>query len=106
VSLPHETTNLCDELDDTTGLSDLLLGKLADPSGANNQGNFGETTLSEDLGVAERKEVNDRDGILLGAGQVGLTGLNGDERPELEENEPSATLRHDMEGGLNIPCQG
>ena len=36
---------LCDELDDTTGLLDLLLGLLADVAGADDEGNVGETAL-------------------------------------------------------------
>lgn len=86
MSIPHKTTNLCDELDDTTGLGDLLLGELADPASTDNQGDFGETALSEDLGVAKGKEVDDGDGVLLLAGDVGLTGLGGDERPQLRKN--------------------
>lgn len=83
MSIPHKTINLCDELNDTTGLGDLLLGELADPAGANDQGNFRETALSEDLGVTEGKEVDDGDGVLLLAGEVTITGLGGDERPQL-----------------------
>lgn len=82
-----ETTKLCDQLDDTTSLSDLLLGELADPAGTDDEGNFGETALSENLGVAEGEEVDDGDGVLLLALDVGLADLGGDERPELWEQE-------------------
>lgn len=71
------------KLNNTTGLGDLLLGQAADPSCADNQGDFGETALAEDLGVAEGEEVEDGDGVLLLAGDVGVTGLSGDERPQL-----------------------
>jgi hypothetical protein len=86
---PHECipekdkTNLRNQLNDATSTGDLLLSQLADPSCANNQGDFGETALAKDLRVAEREEVDDGDGVLLGARQVGLTGLGGDEGPEL-----------------------
>ena len=76
---------LSDELNDTTGLLDLLLSKAADPAGADDQRDLRETALSEDLGVTEREEVEDGDGVLLGTGDVGLTGLERDERPELVE---------------------
>lgn len=74
---------LSNQLNDTTGLLDLLLCQLAHPSCADNQGDFGETALAEDLGVAEGEEVEDGGGVLLGTGDVSLTGLGGDERPEL-----------------------
>jgi hypothetical protein len=76
---------LSDELNDTTGLLDLLLSKAADPAGADDQRDLRETALSEDLGVTEREEVKDGDGVLLLTLDVGVTGLLGDERPELVE---------------------
>jgi hypothetical protein len=75
---------LSDELNDTTGLLDLLLSQAADPAGADDQRDLGETALSEDLGVTEREEVEDGDGVLLLTLDVGVTGLLGDEGPELE----------------------
>lgn len=75
--------HLSNQLDNTTGLVDLLLSQLADPSCADNQRNLGEAALAEDLGVAEREEVEDGDGVLLGAGDVGIAGLSGDESPQL-----------------------
>jgi hypothetical protein len=74
---------LCDELNDTTSLLDLLLSQPADPSCADDQGDLGETALAEDLGVAKGEEVEDGDGVLLLAGDVGSAGLSGDEGPEL-----------------------
>jgi hypothetical protein len=76
---------LSDELNDTTGLLDLLLSKAADPAGADDQRDLRETALSEDLGVTEREEVEDGDGVLLLTLDVGVTGLLGNERPELVE---------------------
>lgn len=75
------------QLDDATGRLDLLLRQLADPSRAHDQGDFGEAALAEDLGVAEGQEVEDRDGVLLGAGDVGLAGLNGDQSPQLMSSQ-------------------
>jgi hypothetical protein len=76
---------LCDELDNTAGLSNLLLRQLADPSRLDDDGDFGKTALAEDLGVAEREEVDDGDGVALVASEVGVTGLGGDKRPELKK---------------------
>lgn len=75
---------LRDKLNNTTSLSNLLLSQLADPSRANDQGDLRETALAEDLRVAEGEEVEDGDGVLLGARDVGLTGLGGDEGPQLK----------------------
>ena len=71
------------ELDDTTGLGDLLLRQLADVPGADDDRDLGEAALAEDLGVAEGEEVEDGGGVLLGAVDVGVAGLSGDEGPEL-----------------------
>jgi hypothetical protein len=71
--------HLCHQLYNTTSLLDLLLSKLADPSCADNQGDFGDAALSEQLGVAKGEKVEDGDGVLLLAGDVSITGLNGDE---------------------------
>lgn len=88
-----DKTNLRNQLNDATSLGDLLLGELADPARADNQGDFGETALAQDLGVAEGEEVDDGDGVLLGTGQVGLTGLDRDEGPELQWEGRSASRR-------------
>ena len=74
---------LCDELNDTTGLLDLLLSITAEVAGAHNEGNLGETALAENLGVAEGEEVDDGGGVGLLAAQVGVTLLGGDEGPKL-----------------------
>jgi hypothetical protein len=67
------------QLDNTTSLLDLLLSELADPSCADNQRDFGNAALAKQLGVAQREKVENGDGVLLLTGDVGLTGLDGDE---------------------------
>jgi len=47
------STNLCDELHNTTGLLDLSLGLLADVTCAHNNRHLGYSALSEHLCVAE-----------------------------------------------------
>ena len=79
------TSRLCDELNNTTGLGDLLLSQAADPAGADDEGDSGEAALAENLGVTEGEEVDDGDGVLLLALEVGLTGLLGNQAPELVE---------------------
>jgi hypothetical protein len=84
--LREKNTNiqrLCDQLDNTTGLLDLLLGITAEVAGTDDEGDLGETALAEDLGVAEGQEVDDGGGVGLLAAQVGLTLLGGDESPQL-----------------------
>ena len=76
---------LCDELNDTTGLLDLLLGITAEVTGTDDDGDLGKTALAEDLGVAEGQEVDDGGSVGLGASQVGVALLGGDEGPELQE---------------------
>jgi hypothetical protein len=75
---------LCDELDNTAGLLDLLLGLSGEVAGADNDGDLGEAALAEDLGVAEVEEVEDG-GLVALLGEVLVTLLSGDERPELVE---------------------
>lgn len=75
---------LCDELDDTTGLLDLALGILGEVTGADDDGDLGETTLSEDLGVSEGEEVEDGGGLGGLVGEVLLALLGRDERPKLD----------------------
>ena len=74
---------LCDQLNDTTSLLDLLLSIAAEVAGTNDDGDLGETALAEDLGVAERKEVDDGGRVTLLAAQVSVTLLSWDEGPEL-----------------------
>jgi hypothetical protein len=76
-------THLRNKLNNTTSLGDLSLSLLADPSRTHNQGNFGDSALAEDLGVAEGEEVEDGDGVLGFGLEVLLTLLSGDEGPEL-----------------------
>jgi hypothetical protein len=83
---------LCHQLNDTTGLLDLLLRQLAHPPRAHDERDLGKAALAEDLGVAEGEEVEDGDGVLLGAGNVGLAGLGGDESPELLKHALLANL--------------
>lgn len=73
---------LCDELDDTASLLDLLLSLGADVASADNNGDSGETALAEDLGVAVVEEVENGCVSAL-VGEVLVTLLGGDERPEL-----------------------
>lgn len=77
------TCRLCDELDDTTGLLDLALGVLGEVAGTDDEGDLGDATLAEDLGVAEGEEVEDGGGLGGLVGQVLLALLGGDEGPEL-----------------------
>lgn len=74
---------LSDELDNTTGLLDLALSLLGDVAGTDDDRDVGDAALAEDLGVAERKEVDD--GSLVGAlgRDVGVALLGGDQGPEL-----------------------
>lgn len=54
-----------------------------DPAGLDDDGDLGNAALSEELGVAEGQEVDDGDGVLLLAVQVGSALLSGDEGPQL-----------------------
>ena len=74
---------LCDQLNDTTSLGNLALSLLAEPPGAHNQWNLGESTLAENLAVSEREEIENGDDVLLAGGQVLVALLSGDEGPEL-----------------------
>jgi hypothetical protein len=76
-------THLTDELDDSTGLLDLLLSESRDVAGLDDNGNLGKTSLSEELGVSEGEEVDDGGDTVSGTGEVLLAGLSGDESPEL-----------------------
>lgn len=80
----EQVDDLSNELNDTTGLLNLALSFLADVASLDDNGDFRETALSEDLGVTQRKEVED-DSLVGGsaARDVLLAGLLGDERPEL-----------------------
>jgi hypothetical protein len=73
---------LCDELDDTASLLDLLLGLCREVPGADDDRDLGEATLAENLGVAEVEEVEDGSLVAL-LGEVLVALLSGDEGPEL-----------------------
>lgn len=74
---------LCDQLNDTTGGDDLLLSELGEPSGADDDWDVWETSLSEDLGVAEWEEVDNWEGVLGLVLEVLLALLSWDEGPKL-----------------------
>jgi hypothetical protein len=76
---------LCDELNDTASLLDLLLGLGREVAGADDEWDLWETALAEDLCVAEIEEVEDGSGVGLLVGEVLLALLGWDERPELVE---------------------
>jgi len=78
---PYESS--CHQLNDTASLLDLLLGQFADPPCPDDEGDLGEAALAQQLRVAEREEVEDRDRVLLLAGEVGFARLGGDEGPQL-----------------------
>ena len=80
----RQTRRLCDELDNTAGLLDLLLGLSGEVAGTDDDGDLGEAALAEDLGVAEVEEVEDG-GLVALLGKVLLALLSGDEGPELVE---------------------
>lgn len=74
---------LSNQLNDTSGLGNLLLSLLADVSCADNDGDRWQAALSEQLGVAEGGQVDDGCCVGLGVCDVLLTQLGGDERPQL-----------------------
>lgn len=96
-------SDLSNELDNTTSLSDLALSLGADVPGTDNDGDLGETawlcllvlsvdcfrspivvlvlTLAEELGIAVGEEVDNGGRVGLGAANVLVAGFNGDERP-------------------------
>lgn len=109
--ISNGSVHLSNELDNTTGLLDLALSLLADVAGLDDERNVGETTLSENLGVAEREEVEDNG--LVGRGvlaQVLVTSLLGNKSPELsiEISTHCPPLEVDIQHGigLNLPCPG
>ena len=83
--------HLGDELDDTAGLLDLLLGKRRDPAGLDDAGKSGETALAENLAVTGSERVDDGD--LGGRGGEALALLSGDESPELVKVDNGAEAR-------------
>jgi hypothetical protein len=77
-SIHFETMHLSNELNNAAGFLNLALGFLADVAGLDDKRNLRDAALTEDLGVTERKEVED-DGLVGGSllAQVLLTGLLG-----------------------------
>ena len=74
-----EKRSLCDQLNHTTSLSNLPLGLLAKPSCAHDERDFGETALAQHFAVSEGEEIEDGDGVFLGAfGEVCVALLGGD----------------------------
>jgi hypothetical protein len=85
---------LCDELDNTASLLDLLLGLSRDVAGADDDGDGGKAALAEDLGVPEIEDVEDG-GLVALLGEVLIALVGGNERPELVEVDgglPEAVL--------------
>lgn len=74
---------LCNQLNDTTGGDDLLLSELREPSGADDDRDVWETSLSEDLGVSEWEEIDNWEGVLVLVLEVLLALLSWDEGPKL-----------------------
>lgn len=74
---------LGDELNNATGIRDLLLGLLADVSCADDDGGLGQAALSEELGVSESIEVDERGGVGGRVLQGLLADVGGDQRPQL-----------------------
>ena len=82
-------------MDNATSLLDFPLRLFAEVSCLNNDWDFGKPALAEDLGVSEGEEIDNRSSArLLLLGQVLVTSLRGDERPELER---IATLETQIE---------
>jgi hypothetical protein len=84
VELIAHRHDLCHQLHDTTGLFDLSLGFLAEPSRLHNDRDFGDSALAENFGVAEGQKVEDGRSIGFLAGDVGFAGLFRDQGPELQ----------------------
>ena len=80
----YRNRRLCDKLDNTASLLDLLLSLGADVAGADDDWDSGQTTLSEDLGVAVVEKVDDGSIAAL-VGEVLIALLSGDEGPKLVE---------------------
>lgn len=81
IMAPH----LSNQLNNTTGLLDLLLSVPAEVSGADNDGDLGDTAFAQNLRVTQGEEVDDGGGVGLLAAQVGFASLGRDEGPQLVE---------------------
>lgn len=87
-ALPLVTSRVIDllrnELHNSTSLLDFSLGVLAKVTCADNERNLRDTTLAENLGVSERKEVENWRGVRGAlAGEVLFALLERNEGPEL-----------------------
>lgn len=74
---------LSNELNNTAGLLYFPFSFLADVSGSDNKRDFGNATLSEDLGVSQSEEVKNGGSISLLSTDICITLLFRDEGPEL-----------------------
>lgn len=81
--IPLLSIRLGDELNNATSIRDLLLGLLADVSCADDNGGRGQATLSEELGVSESVEVDERGGVGGRVLQGLLADVGGDQSPQL-----------------------
>lgn len=74
---------LTDQLDDSTGFLDLALSLCGEVSGTDDEWNFWNAALSEDLRVAKGEQVEDGSSVGLLVGEVFLALLERNEGPEL-----------------------
>lgn len=81
--VPLLPIRLSDELNNATSIRDLLLSLLADVSCADDDGGGGQAALSEELGVSEGVEVDERGGVGGRVLQGLLADVGGDQRPQL-----------------------
>lgn len=82
--MPSNVGYLRNKLNNTAGGSDLLLSQLAHPSRPDDQGDLGDAALAQNLRVTQGKQVKNGGGLLLLARDVGVTGLLGNQRPQLQ----------------------
>ena len=82
---PQSNHPLRHQLDNTASVSDLLLRQPANPSRLDDNRDLGDAALAEDLGVAEGEEVDNGNGVLLRAANVGVAGLGREQRVQLWE---------------------
>jgi hypothetical protein len=74
---------LTDQLNDTTSFLDFALSLGGEVSCTNDERDFWNATLAENLGVAEGEEVKDWSGVGFLVGKVLLALLDWDKGPEL-----------------------
>lgn len=83
--IPPLSIRLGNELNDSTGIRNLLLGLLADISCADDNGGLGQAALSEELGVSESVKVDERGGVGGRVLQGLLADVGRDQRPQLQD---------------------